>query len=170
MINRQSLPSAVAEKIRGKILRGEIQDGEQLRQHAIADEFQVSRIPVREALRQLEAEGLVKINDHRGAVVVALPPAEIEELFMIRAVLESTIIRDAIPNITDRDLQVAESFLKDFEASLDNQDNIGSWGKLHWEYHSTLYKPANRPHFMSIIQTVNNNADRYIRLHILYSN
>jgi len=67
------------------ILRGEIQEGEQLRQDAIAADLQVSRIPVREALRQLEAEGLIKIVAHKGAVVSSLSSEEIEELFDIRA-------------------------------------------------------------------------------------
>src|SRR3569832_953692 len=79
-IPRQSLTSAVADKLRDKIVRGEIHEGEQLRQDAIANEFQVSRIPVREALRQLEAEGLITIVLHRGAVVSSLSPTDIVEV------------------------------------------------------------------------------------------
>ncbi|HZS49012.1 MAG TPA: GntR family transcriptional regulator [Blastocatellia bacterium] len=169
IIQRQSLPSAVAERLRDKILRGEIKEGEQLRQHAIAAQFNVSRIPVREAFRQLEAEGLITIIDHRGAIVSALSPEEIEELFQIRAVLESTIIKDAIPNITEDDLAKAEAALKEFEEALANSSETSNLGDLHWRFHSALYKPANRPRFMSILQTVNNNADRYIRLHIIFT-
>ena len=65
-IPRQSLPSAVADKLRDQIIRGEIAEGTQLRQDAIATQYQVSRIPVREALRQLEAEGLIAIVPNRG--------------------------------------------------------------------------------------------------------
>jgi len=169
VIQRQSLPSAVAERLREKILRGEIKEGEQLRQHAIATEFDVSRIPVREALRQLEAEGLVNIIDHRGAVVSALSPDEIEELFEIRAVLECAILRQAIPNLTEEDLHRAEKILEAYERSLGDGAGSSKRGELHWQFHSTLYSAARRPRFMSLIQTINNNADRYIRLHILYS-
>ena len=73
-IPRQSLPSAVADKLRDQIIRGEIPEGAQLRQDAIATQYQVSRIPVREALRQLDAEGLIAIVPNRGAIVPALSP------------------------------------------------------------------------------------------------
>ncbi len=158
----------VADKIREKILRGELREGEQLRQKALAEEFQVSQIPVREALRQLEAEGLVTIILHHGAVVSSLSPEEIEELFEIRAVLECAILRHAIPRLTDEDLARAERILGEYERALDEADSE-RWGELHWHFHSTLYGAARRPRFMSLIQTTNVNADRYIRLHIRFS-
>src|SRR5580692_6744413 len=73
-IPRQSLAAAVVERLRDKILHGELREGEQLRQDAIAAEFQISRIPVREALSHLAAEGLITIVANRGAVVpLSLP-------------------------------------------------------------------------------------------------
>src|SRR3954452_7461520 len=86
-IPRQSLAAAVLERLRDKILSGELREGEQLRQDAIATEFQISRIPVREALSHLAAEGLITIVANRGAVVSALSPEEIMEIFETRAVL-----------------------------------------------------------------------------------
>ncbi len=167
-IVRRSLATEVAHKIREKILRGELREGERLQQKALADEFQVSQIPVREALRQLEAEGLVTIITHRGAIVSSLSPEEIEELFEIRAVLECAILRQAIPQLTAEDLARAERVLDAYERALDVADSE-SWGELHWQFHSTLYAAANRPRFMSLIQMTNVNADRYIRLHIWFS-
>src|SRR5215472_14305004 len=87
-IPRQSLGAAVVERLREKLLSGELREGEQLRQDAIATEFQISRIPVREALTHLAAEGLVTLVANRGAIVSALSPEEIMELFETRAVLE----------------------------------------------------------------------------------
>lgn len=168
-IPRQTLTSAVAERLRDKILRGEFREGEQLRQHAIAEEFAVSRIPLREAFRQLEAEGLIKIIDHRGAVVAALSPDEIEELFDIRAALEGVILRQAVPRLTDEDLARAEKVLEAYERALNDEADFDVWGELHWQFHSTLYAASNRSRSLSLIQTINNNADRYIRLHILFS-
>jgi DNA-binding GntR family transcriptional regulator len=165
-IPRLSLASAVADKLREMIIRGDIQEGEQLRQDAIAADFRVSRIPVREALRQLEAEGLIKIVAHRGAVVSALSPDEIEELFEIRAILESEVLKLSIPNLTEGDFQEAESILQTFENELWMKGEVGAWGRLNWQFHSKLYSRANRPHFMSIIQTINNNGDRYTRLQL----
>ncbi len=168
-IPRQTLTTAVADRLRNKILRGEFSEGEQLRQHAIADEFAVSRIPVREAFRQLEAEGLIKILDHRGAVVTALSPDEIQELFEIRAALESVTLRRAVPHLTDEVIARAERALEAYERALNDESDFDVWGDLHWQFHSTLYSAANRTRSLSLIQMINNNADRYIRLHILFS-
>jgi len=107
-IPRQSLSAAVVERLREKILAGELREGEQLRQDAIAAEFQISRIPVREALSHLAAEGLIKIVANRGAVVCALSPDEAMQLFETRAVLECYMLRCAIPNMKAEDFQRAE--------------------------------------------------------------
>jgi len=165
-IPRMSLASAVANKLREMIIRGEIQEGEQLRQDAIALDLRVSRIPVREALRQLEAEGLIKIVAHRGAVVSALSADEIEELFDIRALLECAVLKVSIPNLTEADFQKAEAILQAYEKELSTKGEVGSWGRLNSHFHATLYARANRPHFMSIIRTINNNGDRYTRLQL----
>lgn len=165
-IPRTSLASAVADKLREMIIRGEMQEGEQLRQDAIAVDFQVSRIPVREALRQLEAEGLIKIVAHRGAVVSSLSADEIEELFAIRALLECQVLKLSIPNLKDSDFQKAEQILETYEKALWMKGEVSSWGRLNWQFHSTLYSGADRPYFMSIIQMLNNNGDRYTRLQL----
>jgi DNA-binding GntR family transcriptional regulator len=148
------------------IIRGEIQEGEQLRQDAIAADLQVSRIPVREALRQLEAEGLIKIVAHRGAVVSSLSSEEIEELFDMRAVLECEVLKLSIPHLTESDFKQAEGILETYEKALWKEGDVGSWGRLNSQFHSTLYSRANRPHFMSVIRQINNNGDRYTRLQL----
>src|SRR5215469_14031428 len=156
-IPRTSLTSAVAEKLREKIVHGDIQEGEQLHQDAIAQEFAVSRIPVREALRQLEAEGLITIVPHRGAVVSLLSCDEIEELFEIRAVLEPEVLRVSIPNLKEEDFQKAEQILETYDTALGDEGDVSEWGRLNWQFHSTLYAGANRPQFMNVIRTINYN-------------
>src|SRR5437879_11686681 len=111
-IPRQSLTSAVADKLREEIIRGTIPEGAQLRQDAIAMQYHVSRIPVREALRQLDAEGLITIVPNRGAIVPALSPEDIEELFTIRALLEPEVLKASVPHLTQADFQHAESILR----------------------------------------------------------
>lgn len=165
-IPRTSLSEAVAERLREMILRGEFSEGEQLRQDAIAANFQVSRIPVREALRQLEAEGLIKIVAHRGAVVSSLSSDEIEELFEIRALLECEVLRLSIPNLTESDFEQAEEILRVYENALWKQGDLGSWGRLNSQFHAALYSRANRPHFMAIIRQINNNGERYTGLQL----
>jgi DNA-binding GntR family transcriptional regulator len=165
-IPRTSLTSAVADRLREMIIRGEIQEGEQLRQDAIAADLQVSRIPVREALRRLEAEGLIKIVAHHGAVVSSLSSEEIEELFEMRAVLECEVLRLSIPGLTEADFKQAEGILEKYEKALWMQGDVGSWGRLNSEFHTVLYSRANRPHFMAVIRQINNNGDRYTRLQL----
>ncbi len=86
-IKRKSLPETLADSLRERILSGEFKEGDQLVQESIADEYQVSRMPVREALRQLEASGLIELKAHRGAVVTSIPLEQVSELFELRALL-----------------------------------------------------------------------------------
>jgi DNA-binding GntR family transcriptional regulator len=165
-IPRRSLTSAVAERLRDQIIRGEIQEGSQLRQDVIAAQFQVSRIPVREALRQLDAEGLIIIVPNRGAVVPELSPDDIEELFAIRALLEPEVLKISIPQLTAADFTKAESILRKFSHELNREEHIADWGVLNSEFHSILYSGANRPRFMSVIRNVNHNGERYTRLQL----
>ena len=165
-IPRQSLFSAVANKLRDQIIRGEIAEGAQLRQDAIANQYQVSKIPVREALLQLEAEGLVTIVPNRGAVVPALSPDDIEELFSIRSLLEPEVLKRSIPRLTEEDFSQAEAILKTFVDELRRDDHVSAWGRLNWEFHSTLYSEANQPRFMATIRNINNSGERYTRLQL----
>jgi DNA-binding GntR family transcriptional regulator len=166
-IPRQSLGAAVVERLREKILSGELREGEQLRQDAIATEFQISRIPVREALTHLAAEGLVTLVANRGAVVSALSPEEIMELFETRAVLECYMLRCAIPEMKGEDFQRAEAILRNYEESLEKDSEMESWGRWNWSFHSALYAPANRPKMLSLVKNLNVNCDRYTRLHLV---
>jgi DNA-binding GntR family transcriptional regulator len=165
-IPRQSLTSAVAEKLRDQIIRGEITEGAQLRQDVIAGQYHVSRIPVREALRQLHAEGLITIVPNRGAIVPELSPSDIEELFAIRALLEPEVLKLSIPRLTPADLGQAEAILNKYMSELRREEHMENWGRMNWQFHSILYSRAERPHFMSIIRNVNHNGERYTRLQL----
>jgi DNA-binding GntR family transcriptional regulator len=165
-IPRQSLTSAVAEKLRDQIIRGEITEGAQLRQDVIAGQYHVSRIPVREALRQLHAEGLITIVPNRGAIVPELSPSDIEELFAIRALLEPEVLKLSIPRLTPADLGQAEAVLNKYMSELRREEHMENWGRMNWQFHSILYSRAERPRFMSIIRNVNHNGERYTRLQL----
>ncbi|HET7563552.1 MAG TPA: GntR family transcriptional regulator [Gemmatimonadaceae bacterium] len=164
-VARQTLAAATVEAIRDRILSGVYAEGEQLRQDALAADLGVSRIPVREALRQLEAEGLVTFNPHRGAVVSSFSVAEIEELFDIRAMLESDLLRRSIPHLTDEDFHRAAEILDDFEAAFNNRD-IAAWGDLNWQLHSTLYAAADRPMTMGVVENLHHRTNRYARMQL----
>jgi len=165
-IQRQTIASMTIEALRERILRGDYPDGEPLRQDALADELGVSRIPVREALRQLEAEGLVTFNPHRGAVVSSMSLEEIMELFELRAEIECDLVRRAIPRITQEQLDRATDVLDEFQAAL-NAGEAARWGPLNWHFHAALYAPANRSFTMSVLQKLHHHSDRYFRMHVL---
>lgn len=157
-----SAPDVVRDGVRRAILDGAFESGTQLRQDELADRYGTSRIPVREALRQLEAEGFVSIQSHRGAVVSKLSLDEIAELFELRIRLESWLLELAIPQMSEHDLQQADEAL---ETMLSNR-KIENWGQLNWDFHVALYTPAARPATLRILRRINENMDRYIRLQI----
>lgn len=154
------------EALRERILRGDYPEGEPLRQDALADELGVSRIPVREALRQLEAEGLVTFSPHRGAVVSSLSLDEIDELFELRASIECDLIERAIPKMTAEHLERATDVLDEFHDAL-AAGEATRWGPLNWHFHAALYAPAARKFTMGVLQKLHQQSDRYFRMEVL---
>jgi DNA-binding GntR family transcriptional regulator len=165
-IQRQTIASMTVEALRERILRGDYPEGEPLRQDALADELGVSRIPVREALRQLEAEGLVTFNPHRGAVVSSLSLSEIDELFELRADIECDLLSRAIPSMSADQLERATDVLDEFEDAL-QAGETSRWGPLNWHFHAALYAPANRNFTMGVLQKLHQHSDRYFRMQVL---
>jgi DNA-binding GntR family transcriptional regulator len=123
-------------------------------------------MPVREALRQLEACGLVLMRTHRGAIVTSIPTEQVEELFELRAMLECDVLRRALARMIDRDIAEARSILEQLDASY-TQEDVASWGRLNWAFHRRLYEPADRIQTLSVLQGINLQIERYVRLHML---
>ena len=159
----------VEEAIRSKILKGELKTGQPLRQDALAKEFNVSRIPVREALMQLEAQGLVSFEAHKGATVTELSPDKIDELFELRAVVECHSLERAIQNMTDEDLARANEIRERFDDVVGRGDEVEEWSNYNYELHKALYAPANMPETMDVIYNLNTKCDRYIRMQLLFT-
>lgn len=159
---RRTTPNVVADVLSEAIVRGILKGGVQLRQDALAAEFGISRIPVREALRKLEAEGLVTFHPNRGAVVSELSRTEVQEIYEIRVLLESKALRLAIPDMTDATLQRTEAILR----LLDKATDAVRWIELNREFHSTLYATANKPRLLQLINTLRTNVDRYVHIYI----
>jgi DNA-binding GntR family transcriptional regulator len=151
----------VATELRRRILAGELKEGEQLLQVRLGEELGVSRIPVREALRQLEAEGLVTMESHKGGVVSELSVAEIAELFSIRMALETWLLGEAIPKMTTADFDKARDIAQTMLVG-----EVTNWGALNFGFHEALYVAANRPTAIRMIRQLHQNIDRYLRLQI----
>lgn len=157
----------VVEVLRERILSGDIVAGKPLRQSALAAELNVSRIPIREALLQLEAEGLVNFEAHKGATAAELSSSQVRELFDLRALLETDLLAKSIGNMTDESLENSRKMLQQLEESLHHSDSSNLWSSLHTQFHASLFLAANCPNTMDIIQNLNSNCDRYIRLHLM---
>jgi DNA-binding GntR family transcriptional regulator len=123
-------------------------------------------MPIREALRQLEATGLVAMQLHKGAVVTSLPLEQIAELFDLRAVLEADLLTRSLPKMKKTHLEEARGILQQLEEAYDHQQ-VSRWGELNWHFHRSLYIAADRPQTLSLVQSVNIQTDRYIRLQLL---
>jgi len=159
----------VVETLREKILNGEIKAGQPLRQAALAEELNVSRIPVREALLQLEAEGLVSFEPHKGATATELSADQVDELFELRAMLEADLLAASIPNLSDEKLAEATDLLARLDKALGKENAANTWSELNSDYHNCLYSGAHRPQTQDLVNTLNKNADRYIRMHLLWA-
>jgi DNA-binding GntR family transcriptional regulator len=167
-IERQSLPETLAASLRERILNGEFKEGDPLVQETIAEEYEVSRMPVREALRQLEALGLIVMRTHKGAIVTSMQQAKVAELFDLRAVLECEILSRALPFFNRDCAKRSEDILLQLESAYHRRD-VATWGGLNWQFHESLYLPANRPETLSIIEGINIQTDRFIRAQLLMS-
>ena len=165
IFRHKTMAGAVAEDLRRRIINGDFASGFQLRQDALAAEFGVSRIPVREALMQLEAEGLVKIHPHRGALVSELSVEEIEELFDLRAVLEPRLLKASAPRLTGEDYGRLNAILREFSLALEAQ-HVSRWGELNTELHMVLYRHAGQPRSLSIVANLLQECDRHTRLQL----
>ncbi|HWR43699.1 MAG TPA: GntR family transcriptional regulator [Sporomusa sp.] len=158
----RTLPGMITNILRESILSGELSGGVQLKQEELATKFSVSMSALREGLKNLEAEGLVSFYPNRGAVVTELSADEAQEIFDIRLFLELGALELAIPNLTKADLVEAEEILK----KADEETLSKHWSELNWQFHETLYRPANRPKLLSLIQNMHNNVERYMRLYL----
>ena len=159
------MAAATAEALRQRILDGDFPAGHQLRQDALAEEFGVSRIPIREALVQLEAEGLVRIVPHRGAVVSELSVEEIEELFELRALIEPRLLSRSASHLTDEDFAALDRILAEYSAEL-RARHVARWGELNTEFHARLYSHAARPRSQALVQRFLVECDRHTRLQL----
>ncbi len=165
-IARRTLTSATADALRERILDGMYPVGTPLRQEALAAELGVSRIPLREGLLRLEAEGLVTLVPHRGAIVAALPPEDVAELFEVRALLETDLARRAVPRLTARDDAQLRHQAARFERVVASGDAT-QWGDANRAFHFALYGAAQRPRTLEMIARLHAQCDRYLRLQLV---
>lgn len=164
-LRHKTMASAAAEEIRSRILSGDYPPGFQLRQDGLAADLGMSRIPIREALVQLESEGLLKILPHRGAVVVQLTADEIEELFNMRLLLEPFLFERSAPLLTREDFASLHRIQARYAKSIDTHD-IDAWNEINTEFHLFLYRHASSPRIVLTVQNLLVECDRHTRIQL----
>ncbi|WP_291841795.1 GntR family transcriptional regulator [Maricaulis sp.] len=164
-ITSTSVVDQLAARIRARILANEFKPGEALRQETLADAYKVSRMPVREALRRLEVEGLVVFQPNRGVTVSPVSAADMAELFDIRLQLEPGLFARAIERASAADIAAVETIRARETAALAEGDTA-RFGALNRDFHAALHAPADRPRTWAIVQSLNRHIDRYVRLQL----
>ncbi|MGX9963519.1 GntR family transcriptional regulator [Roseomonas sp. F4] len=164
-LEQGGLPDFVAARLREAILSGAIEAEALLRQEDIGQRFGVSRPPVREALRQLEAEGLVVSRPRRGYVVARLYPSEIAEIFDIRMVLEAQAAEHAARKRTAEDLRAMEALVAQMELiRIESAEDGLRFSLLNREFHDRICRAGGRRFSGQVLATLRNQVERYVRL------
>jgi DNA-binding GntR family transcriptional regulator len=149
----------VLDQIRTAILAGRLSAGETLRQEDLAERLGVSRMPVREAIRRLHAEGLVDVLPSRRVRVAPLDRAEIEDIYDMRAALEPLAVRLAVPRLTRAQLRDAAHALE----AADDEEDADTFGVRNAAFHLALMTPCERPRLLAEIASLLDLSDRYQR-------
>jgi DNA-binding GntR family transcriptional regulator len=157
---RKTMTDYLAAALRTAIYDGQFADGEELNQVELAQFFGVSRVPIREALRQLQAEGLVQNIAHHRTIVAGLTLPQIIELVEMRAVLESYMLRKSAPKLDKTGLDRIRRICDE----TDTLKDYGSrWVVKNWEFHRTLYAAADSQAMVDAVERIHLKIERYAR-------
>lgn len=154
-------PDTIAAALRAEILSGQARPGTLLRQEDLAARFAMSRIPVRDALRLLEAEGLVTIATNRGAQVTQLSRDEVAEIHHLRILLETNCLSLAAPRMSEADVDRIDRIRQ--RAEIDAA--TAEWNDGDWAFHEALYKPSGHARQIEMIRSLRTTSDLYAAAH-----
>ncbi|MGC2076415.1 MAG: GntR family transcriptional regulator, partial [Xanthobacteraceae bacterium] len=157
---RKTITDYLATALRTAIYDGQFADNEELNQVELAEFFGVSRVPIREALRQLQAEGLVQNIAHHRTIVTGMTLSQIVESIEMRAVLEAHLLRKAGKRFKQADI---ERLAKICEETDKIKDYGSRWVVKNWEFHRALYGPSESPAVIEAIERIQLNVERYAR-------
>jgi DNA-binding GntR family transcriptional regulator len=156
-----TLADAVVERIRNSILEGRLKPGEKLDQKQLAGTFGTSRMPVRDALKQLQHEGFVQGKSPRGLYVADMDLEEFQYIYEVRQLVEGYAGRLAVSNYSDASLERVTLLFEKTEHAEARGDDIPALLKLDSEFHLAMYEPCKNPHLIKIIQDLMNATWSY---------
>jgi DNA-binding GntR family transcriptional regulator len=158
----KSVSQMLTDEIREEILTGALEEGQYLRQPGLARKYGVSQGAIREALRTLEAEGLVESEPRLGARVSRLSIDEVRELWEMRILLEKLLVQHAVPAFTAQDLAQAAGLV----SAMDQERDPASWLALNRQFHNCLYQPSGRLRILRYAANLRALMDRYLRVRL----
>jgi DNA-binding GntR family transcriptional regulator len=160
ILRRATTSGALAREVRAGILRGEFPPGSRLRQADVARRFGVSTTPVREAFALLQAEGLLRIDPHRGAFVFSPSEKDVSEYYEIRGVLEDLAIALAAERMTQELLGEVRALHEEMLAA----EDPSVWAELNNRFHLRIYEAADRPRLCSIIMNLREASSAHLQM------
>lgn len=149
----------IAAEIRNAILSGEMKPGKRIRQELLAAQFGASRIPVREALKQLENEGLVVMAPNRGAWIADVNSEESVEIYRIREAVEPLAIGESVLHLTDDDIDALDGIVRELEQVTTLEEYI----ELDRAFHLRTYAAARMPQLLAMIERFWNSTQHFRR-------
>lgn len=161
----KSMREKVYDTLKQMIIDGVIKPGERIIETEYSNKFQISRTPIREAIRMLELEGLVESQTTGGVIVKTLTREEISEIYKIRIALESLIIKEIIKKINNQDIKKLEKVLKNTKKVFEVKD-IEKVFSLFTEFNQILYDIASLPKVTGMINNINLYLKRFRKLSI----
>jgi DNA-binding GntR family transcriptional regulator len=161
----RSVPDIVYEWLRERILVGGLPPGAEIRQEILAKQFGTSRVPIREALSRLQAEGLIVLRPRRGFAVASLDQDEIVEVFELRMAVEEHAMRIATKARTEEDVRDVEALLERME-TLDPAapEYLQEWMATNRDFHTRLIESAHRKRLSDIALNLRDAIEPYIRV------
>jgi DNA-binding GntR family transcriptional regulator len=159
-LSRSTVRDATRDALRELIITGQLAVGEPLRQDELASQLGLSRTPLREALQALVAEGLVRMDAHRGAVVTKPSPTQLAETYEIREALEVLAGREAARVSTPAHAAEVAAILDQMEGVADPD----AWAELNGRFHSAIYSVTGKSQLIELIDMLRNRAKLFVRI------
>lgn len=152
----------VADRVRARIIDGSLGPGQRIKQEDLARESGTSRIPVRDALTQLNHEGLIALTNHAGARVATLSAAELDEIYLLRERVEPVTLAASVRNLSAEAIDDLEEWVLEMERA-GELDDPSRWVELDRQFHLASYRGAALPEFRRLIESLWNRTQQYRR-------
>ena len=151
--DHRTLRERILSTIRAAIVNGEIRPGTRIMEPELAERFGISRTPIREAIRQLESEGLISVIPRKGAIVASISPQDISNFYELKMILEGHAARLAAKNLTENDLAKMETVNRQIEAA-SAKKNLSRVLDLQNEFHEIFLRACGNDKLLAIVQNL----------------